>query len=83
MKAIKLIAYILLSVCLLFSGKAFLTDFNRVTEKSNAIAAARSMDDIDHSGYANAVIVSLDIVSSFLLKTLTSPVLNGLTVSTP
>ncbi len=58
MKAIKLIAYILLSVCLLFSGKAFLTDFNRVTEKSNAIAAARSMDDIDHSGYANAVIVN-------------------------
>ena len=58
MKAIKLIAYILLSVCLLFSGKAFLTDFNRVTEQSAAIGAARSMDDIDHSGYANAVIVN-------------------------
>ena len=58
MKAIKLIAYILLAVCLLFSGKAFLTEFNRVSEKSTAIGNARSMNDIDHSGYANAVVVN-------------------------
>ncbi len=42
MKALKIIAYIILSVCLIYFGKAFLTEYNRVTEQSAARGDAQA-----------------------------------------
>ena len=52
MKAFKLIAYIVLSVCLLFFGKAFFAEYNRVTEQSAARGDALNIDDIDTPDYS-------------------------------
>jgi hypothetical protein len=51
MKALKIIAYIILSVCLIYFGKAFLTEYNRVTEQSAARGDALNIDDIDAPDY--------------------------------
>jgi TolA-binding protein len=55
MKVIKLIAYIVLSACLIFFGKAFLSEYNRVTEQSAAKGVALSIDDIDPPNYSMPV----------------------------
>jgi TolA-binding protein len=51
MKAIKFVAYAILSVCLIYFGKNLYSEYNRVTEQSAARAMELDAEDIDTPDY--------------------------------